>query len=115
MPERDVSVGTYRPLKDYVRRRGGIRLSMHGGLRERVVEEIVAAWPVGCPVEHLEDVVRARISIKVREKYGSVIAVILLSAFINVIVRLVVDWWLERHSHRVLMQGWSDAAKGADV
>lgn len=115
MPERDVPSGSYRPLKDYVRRRGGVRLSMHGGLRDRIVEEIVSDWPVGCPVEHLEEVVRARIAIKVREKYGSVVAMLLLSAFINVIVRLVIEWWLDRNSHRVLMHGWVSAAKSSDV
>lgn len=115
MPERDVPVGSYRPLMDYVRRRGGARLAMHRGLRDRVVEEIVADWPTDCPIERLEDVVRARISVKVRKKYGSVVAMLLLSAFINVIVRLVVDWWLERNAHRVLMRGWASAAKSADL
>lgn len=115
MPKRDVPVSDYRPLKDYVRRRGGLRLSMNGGLRDRIVDEIVAGWPTDCPVEHVEEVVRARVSVKVRRKYGSVVAMLLLSAFINVIVRLVVEWWFERNSHRVLMRGWSSAAQSADV
>ena len=31
----------YRPLVDYVARKGGLRLSMHGGLRDQIVEAIV--------------------------------------------------------------------------
>lgn len=115
MPERDVPVGSYRPLKDYVRRRGGLRLAMHSGLRDRIVEEVVADWPTDCPVEHIEEVVRARVSVKVRRKYGSVVAMLLLSAFINVIVRLIMDWWFERNAHRVLMRGWASAAQSPDV
>lgn len=101
----------YRPLKDYVARRGGFRLAMHGGLRDQVVEQIVADWPTDCPIERVEEVVRARIRLKVRQKYGSVLGMIVLSAVINVIVRLVIEWWFERNSHRVLMAGWSKVAQ----
>ena len=111
----DGNVPAYRPLKDYVRRRGGLRLAINGGLRDRIVEEVVASWPADCPLERLEEVVRARVAIKVRQKYGSVIATLLLSAFINVIVKMIVDWWRERNSHRVLMHGWSSAAQNPDV
>lgn len=101
----------YRPLKDYVARRGGLRLAMHGGLRDQVVEQIVADWPTDCPIERVEEVVAARIRLKVRKRYGSVLGMIVLSAFINLIVRLVVEWWFSRNSHRVLMAGWSQNAK----
>lgn len=33
---------TYRPLKDYVARRGGLRLAMHERLRDQLVEAAVA-------------------------------------------------------------------------
>lgn len=102
---------SYRPLKDYVARKGGLRLAMHGGLRDQIVEQIVADWPTDCPIEHVEEVVRARIRLKVRQRYGSVLGMIVLSAFINVIVRLVVEWWFSRNSHRVLMHGWAASAK----
>ena len=113
MPKRDVPA--YRPLKDYVRRRGGLRLGMHGDLRDRIVDEIVADWPTDCPVEHVEEVVRARIGVKVKKKYGSIVAMLLLSALVNVIVRLVMDWWLDKNSHRVLMRGWASAAQHPDL
>ena len=73
----------YRPLKDYVARRGGLRLTMHGGLRDQVVEQIVADWPTDCPIERVEEVVAARIRLKVRKRYGSVLGMIVLSAFIK--------------------------------
>jgi hypothetical protein len=101
----------YRPLKDFVARRGGFRLAMHGGLRDAVVEHIVADWPNDCPIEHVEEVVRARIRLKVRERYGSVLGMIVLSAFINVIVRLIIEWWFSKTSHRVLMAGWAKNAQ----
>jgi hypothetical protein len=101
----------YRPLKDFVARRGGFRLSMHGGLRDSIVEQIIADWPTDCPLEQVEEVVRARIRLRARQKYGSVLGMIVLSAFINVVVRLVVEWWFERNSHRVLMAGWAKSAK----
>ena len=49
-----------------------------------------------------------------------VVAMLLLSAFINVIVKLVMEWWFERDSHRVLMRGWAmkaqrNAAQNPDV
>jgi hypothetical protein len=101
----------YRPLMDYVSRRGGLRLSMHGGLRDQIVEAIVEDWPVDCPVERVEEVVRARVALRVRKRYGSVLGALLLSAFCNLIIRLVLDWWFERRSHRVLMDGWRNSAQ----
>lgn len=101
----------YRPLKDYVARRGGFRLAMHGGLRDSIVEQIVADWPDDCPIEQIEEVVRARIRLRARKRYGSVLGMIVLSAFINVIVKLVIEWWFSRNSHRVLMHGWSKSAQ----
>lgn len=105
----------YRPLRDYVRRRGGLRVAMHGRLADQVLDEVVAGWPIGCHPDQIEEVVRARVAVKVRRKYGSVVAIILLGALINVLVRLVMDWWLQRNSHRVLMQGWASAAQSSDV
>lgn len=96
----------YRPLMTYVARKGGLRLAMHGGLRDQIVQAIVADWPSDCPIERIEEVVRARMAVRLRKRYGSVLATLLLSAFVNVIIRLVLDWWFERRSHRVLMDGW---------
>jgi hypothetical protein len=111
----------YRPLKSYVARRGGYRLACRARLRDQIVDQIVADWPCGCPVEVIDNVVRAKASVRVKNKYGTgIVATLLLSAFINVIVKLVMEWWFERDSHRVLMRGWAtkaqqNAAQNPDV
>ena len=104
---------TYRPLKDYVARRGGLRLAMHERLRDQLVEAAVADWPDGCDPDKIEDVLTARLRIRVREQYGSLMAMLLISILANVIGRLIVQWWRGRHSHRVLMSGWYAQAKVA--
>ena len=102
---------TYRPLKDYVARKGGVRLAMHARMRDQLVEAAVADWPVGCDEDKVEDVITARLRMRIRQQYGSFMALLLISVIANVIGRLIVQWWRERHSHRVLMAGWSEQAR----
>jgi hypothetical protein len=116
MHDRHMPDALYRPLKSFVARRGGFRLSMHGPIRDRLVEEIVACWPDDCPVDRVEEVVKARMAVRLRKRYGSVIAMFLLSALVNALVKLVIEWWIERNSHRVLMSGWAkNAAQNTDL
>ena len=105
----------YRPLKAFVAKRGGVRLAMHGGLRDRIVETIVEEWPSGCPADRLEEVVKARVSVRLRQRYGSVVAMFLLSMLVNAVVKIIIEWWFARESHRVLMVGWSSAAQNPHV
>jgi hypothetical protein len=118
MPERSVWMASsqYHSLKSFVARKAGMRLAMHGRLRDRLTEIIVEEWPVGCRPEHLEEVLRAKVSRRVREKYGSVVAMFLISVLVNALVRIVVEWWFAREAHRVLMVGWAtNAAKNSDL
>ena len=101
----------YRALKSFVARKAGMRLAMHARLRDRLTEIIVEEWPVGCPPEHLEEVIRAKVALRVREKYGSVLAMFLISVLVNALVKIVVEWWFARDSHRVLMVGWAQNAE----
>lgn len=101
----------YAALKKAVEKRGGLRLAMHGGIRDRMVEMAVEEFPADCPADKLEDVLRARMRIRVRDQYGSVLAAFLVSVLINAIVRLIVDWWRERNAHRILMEGWVAQAR----
>ena len=101
----------YAPLKAYVLRRGSMRLALHGPLRDRLVEQVVEEWPVGCPPDRIEEVLRARMSVRLRGQHGSVIAVVLLSTLANLIIRLVVEWWFSRESHQVLLYGWARQAQ----
>lgn len=117
MRDRDLpaSDATYRPLKSFVATRGGLRLAMRASLRDRIVEQIVEGWPVDCAPDRLEEVVRAKVSVRLRQQYGSVVAMFLLSILAQVIIKLVIEWWFSRQSHRVLMVGWASAAQNPNV
>ena len=104
---------TYRPLKEFVARRGGTRLALHGGLRDKLVEWAVEEFPIDCPPDRAEEVLKARLNVRIRRNYGSVMAMILIGVLVNVITRLVLEWWFERRSHRVLMEGWHRNALAA--
>lgn len=111
MPEWKVPDGHYRPLKSFVAAKGGTRLRLHAPLRDRLVGWVVEEWPIGCPPDRIEEVVVARMKVRLREQYGSVIAMFLVSVLVNAIVRLVIEWWFSRESHRVLMQGWASESR----
>lgn len=111
MPEWKVPNGHYRPLKSFVAAKGGARLRLHAPLRDRLVDWIVEEWPIGCPPDRIEEVVVARMKVRLREQYGSVIATFLVTVLVNAIVRLVIEWWFNRESHRVLMRGWASEAR----
>lgn len=115
MHDRHMHDALYRPLKSYVARRGGARLSTHGRMRDSLVEYAVEHWPHDCPSDRLEEVVRARLVLRVQEQYGSLLAAFLISLLVNSLARIIVDWWFERNSHRVLMEGWARAAQNPDV
>lgn len=116
MHDRNMPDALYRPLKSYVARRGGVRLSMHGAMRDRLIEEIVACWPEDCPADRLEEVIKARMAVRLRKRYGSVVAMFLLSVLVQALVKVIIEWWFERSSHRVLMVGWAkNAAQNPDV
>lgn len=97
----------FAPLKAFVLRRSPMRLAMHGNLRDRIIEHVVEDWPIGCPQDRLEEVIRARMSVRLRERYGSVIAMFILSALANVVIRLILDWWFSSPQNRTLMAEWT--------
>jgi len=106
----------YAPLKEFVARRGGTRLYMHGKLVASLVDIAVSEFPTDAPDDRIAEVLAARMKLKAREKYGSIIAMLLVGVLINVISKLIVEWWNNRKSHRVLMQGWkASAEKTPDV
>lgn len=93
-------------LKRFVARGGGVRLALHERTRDRLVEMAVEEWPTGCPPDRIEEVLAAKMRIRVRQEYGSIVAMILVGVMINIIVKLVTEWWFSAMSHRVLMEGW---------
>lgn len=110
------SDATYRPLKEYVSRKGGSRLALHAPLRDRLVEWAVEEFPIDCSPDRVDEVLRARLRVRVRRNYGSVMAMILIGVMVNLITRLVLEWWFDKKSHRVLMQGWhQNALEAANI
>ncbi len=101
----------YGPLKGHILRRAPMRLALHGPLRDRLVEMVVEEWPTGCEPGRLEEVLRARVSVRLRQKYGSVMAIILLSALANLVIRLIVEWWFSADVHRVMIADWAAHAR----
>lgn len=101
----------YNPLKSFVAKRGGLRLAAHGSLRDRIVEMCVEEFPVTAERDRALEVLQARVRLRIKKEYGSVVAMILISVLANLIARLVWEWWMARDSHRVLMAGWNHRAK----
>ena len=102
---------TYRPLKAFVAHRGGVRIRLHGELSDKIVEAIVVDWPVSCQPDRLEEVVLARLKVRLRRNRSRIAAAFLMAAVGSQIARLAVDWYFERQSHRVLMVGWATQAQ----
>jgi hypothetical protein len=96
----------YKPLKTFVARHGGTRLAMHTTLRDQLVDMAVQEFPVDAPDDKKAEVLAARLRVRVREKYGSFIVTILVGIVVNLVCRIIVEWWKKHHSHQVLMYGW---------
>jgi hypothetical protein len=71
----------------------------------------VEEFPLDAPDDQKEEVLAARLLVRGREKYGSIILSILLGVMVQLIVHWIVEWWKKHHSHQVLMEGWQYAAK----
>jgi hypothetical protein len=105
----------YSPLRDYVSRKGGLRLASHSRLRDRLIDMAVEEWPESCDPEMIADVLKARMAIRVKKQYGSILAMFIISVLVNAIAKIVVEWWFARDSNRVLMMGWHLNASGRQV
>lgn len=75
----------------------------------------VEEWPDGCPPDKIAEVLKARMAIRVRKEYGSILAMFIISVLVNAIAKIVVDWWFSRESNRVLMAGWHQDASRRKV
>lgn len=108
---------TYTPLKKFVAEAGGMRLGVHQRLRDQLVEWAVEEFPTDAPADKGAEVLAARLRRRIREdkRYGSIIAIALISIFANLVAKLIWEWWQKRHANRVLMQGWNNAAKGRNL
>jgi hypothetical protein len=106
MPDRDMPASRYQTLKNFVAESSPARVSMHGGLRDRLVEMAVEEWPADAPPSRRAEVLKARMNRRVRGEYGSIIATFVLSILVQLIVNAIVRWVEKRHANEVLIAGW---------
>ena len=98
-------------MRTFIERHGGMRLAAAGTLRDRLLDMAVEECPVDADDEVGAEVLAARMRRRLRAQYGSLITFLAVSIFANLVARLVWRWFIERHSHRVLMHGWQHRAK----
>lgn len=101
----------YRPLKDYVSKNGGVRLSMHPRLRDQLVDLAVEEFPADASSSTAEEVLAARLTIRARRQYGKVLTFVFVAAAAAGVAKLVCGWHGKRNAHRVLLLGWQSASK----
>lgn len=101
----------YRPLKDYVARAGGMRLAMHPQIRDQMVELGVEEFPFDATDDTRVKVLAARLRIRARERYGSLLSILIIGIIANLVSRLIIEWWRKHRSHKVLMYVWYRSAK----
>lgn len=104
----------YKPLKRFIARAGGVRLGMHQTLRDQIVELSVAEFPFDAPDDRKAEVLAARVRKRARERYDSIVAMILIGVLVNLITKIIVEWWKRNHTNQALMRGWHAEAT-ADV
>lgn len=112
-------------LDEYVWKRLPMRKYMAG---RRVVDDLVALAVENWEGEYLghaaseegREVVAMSIAARVKrghqllsgkepQEYG-MMWMLLLGALVNAVVQILVKWWLERQSHRVMLAGWQREA-----
>lgn len=101
----------YRPLKRFIAAHGGVRMGMHQSLRDQIVDLSVAEFPFDAADDKKAEVLAARVKLRAREQYGSVIAMILIGVLVNLITKIIVEWWKRNHTNQTLMRGWNAEAR----
>lgn len=108
-------VNDYQGFEDFLW--SGLSPRKYFAGRRRVatlIAEAVALWPernvadFELPVfqKFLEDTLNYRVRREYADRRFGSIWVILLSALASEIIKLIIQWWLSRDSHRELMRGW---------
>lgn len=103
----------YDSLKRYVESRAGVRSKFHRGARDRLVEIAVEEFPSDAADDKVLEVLTARMRVRIRQEYGSVVAMLLISVLANLVARAVWEWWKKRRSHQILIGGWQEEARRA--
>ena len=99
----------YAPLKKFVAKRGGVRLAVRPKIRDELVEFCVDNWPD----DNSEKTMRVKAGNFLRQKYGSILASILIALLVRVIVTLIIEWWTSREENRAAWRVWRTYAEVA--
>ena len=89
------------------------KVSPVGGVRDDIVRNLVEQWPM--ITDSVAPDARRIVRRHLKKKYGSVIAIFLLSLLGNLIIKLVLEWWFRDSANRTMMREWSHAAKNQTV
>ena len=108
---RRMAAEKYGSLKKFAAIECGRRGQMHGKFRDRMVEIAVEEFPCDAPEDRCLEVLQARLRRRVKDEYGSIIAMLLISVLANLIARAVWEWWKKNHAHKALMRGWQEQAR----
>jgi hypothetical protein len=101
----------YRSLKDFVEARCGARGGFHRGIRNRLTEIAVEEFPADAADDKMLEVLTARMRVRIRKEYGSVVAMLIISVLANLIARAVWEWFKNHRAHRVSMIGWQEESR----
>lgn len=84
-----------------------------------LVNAVVAEWPVrtllaSSPGDRQEAQALADVErrVRARPEYGNPLLIIALGAVLSTLIQHVLEWWLKRGSHRLLMASWRGRANG---
>ena len=69
----------YQSLKDFVESRCGARGGFHRGIRNRLTEIAVEEFPSDAADDKCLEVLTARMRVRIRKEYGSVVAMLIIS------------------------------------
>jgi hypothetical protein len=108
---RRMAAEKYHSLKEFAAARCGARGQFHRAARDRLVEIAVEEFPADAPDDRMLEVLQARMRGRIRQEYGSIVAMLLISVLANLIARAIMEWWKRNHSHKVLIAGWQAQAQ----
>jgi hypothetical protein len=74
---------------------------------DEIVEMIVLDWPGDVP--DLRSQISSRLKVRMKQKYGSVLAMLLFYAVAQFAIRAIIDWWFESRRNRESMSEWHRA------
>jgi hypothetical protein len=103
----------YPELRDYAIEQGGIRQRVNPRLRDQIIEWIVADWPVGSREDELAEILMTRVARRLKaQKYGSVLLTFILYIVASQLIKIAIEWVLERLQNRKLMMQYHAKASG---